>query len=139
MPEIKAIPEELIALVQVQPVLDSLPFKARNQLIADSSLMVFADAVAMIEEDEENAFLFILLKGEATVIMNGTQAGVLEAGDVAGEISVSGISPPIASVITRGEVEAVAFPATAISEAIREYPEFGRRLRNAALNRITGR
>ena len=139
MPEIKSIPTELVPLIEVQPVLKELPQSARNKLIAEASLMTFTKDVAMIEEDKKNGFLFLLLKGEAVAIMNGTEAGVLEAGDLAGEISMSGISPPIASVITRSEVESVAFPSSAIAQAILENPEFGRSLKQDAIRRITGR
>ncbi|HKI59510.1 MAG TPA: hypothetical protein VKA23_00620, partial [Mariprofundaceae bacterium] len=76
---------------------------------------------------------------EAVANMNGTEAGILEAGDIAGEISMSGISPPIASVIARSEVESVAFPSSAIAQAILEHPEFGRSLKQSAIQRIIGR
>ena len=139
MPEIRPIPTELVALIEVQPVLKELPQSARRKLISEASLMTFTKNVAMIEEDKKNGFLFLLLKGEAVAIMNGTEAGALEAGDIAGEISMSGISPPIASVITRSEVEAVAFPSSAIAQAILENPEFGRSLKQGAIQRIIGR
>lgn len=139
MPEIRPIPTELVALVEVQPVLNKLPQSARRKLIAEASLMTFSEGVAMIEEDKKNGFLFLLLKGKAVAIMNGTEAGVLEAGDIAGEISMSGISPPIASVITLGSVESVAFPSSAIAQAIADHPEFGSSLKQDAIRRITGR
>ena len=139
MPEIKPIPTELVALIEVQPVLKQVPQSARRKLIAEASLMTFTKGATMIEEDKKNGFLFLLLKGEAAAIMNETEAGILEAGDIAGEISMSGISPPIASVITRSEVEAVAFPSSAIAQAILEHPEFGRSLKQDAIRRITGR
>ena len=139
MPEIKSIPTELVPLIEVQPVLKELPQNTRKKLIAEASFMSFTEGVAMIEEDKKNGFLFLLLKGEAAAIMNGTEAGILEAGDIAGEISISGISPPIASVITRSEVESIAFPSSAIALAILEHPEFGRSLKQDAIRRITGR
>lgn len=138
MPESKPIPKELIALIQVQPILQSLPQNSRDELIGKASLMTFGAGETMIREDVENGFLFLLLKGEAIAVMNGTEAGRLEAGDVAGEISVSGISPPIATLTADGVVEAIAFPLAAIDATVRENPEFGRRLRHAAIRRITG-
>jgi len=58
---------------------------------------------------------------------------------MAGKILSGRALPPIASVVTLGDVEAIAFPATAISRIILEHPEFGRRLKHAAISRITGR
>ena len=138
MPDSKPIPKELIALIEVQPLLDPLPQGAKKQLIADSSVMNFNTGELLIEENEPNHFLYLLLKGRATAIMNGTVAGELEAGDIAGEISAIGMSPPIASVIADSNLEAVAFPVESIIRAAREHAEFGERLRRAAIRRVSG-
>jgi len=139
MPQSRPIPDELFALIEVQPIMEGLPRSARDLLIAEATLMLFDKGETMIREDEENGFLFLLLKGEAEAVMNGTVAGRLEAGDIAGEISVSGISPPIASLTAVDRVEAVAFPVATISAVIGFHPEFGQRLKSAAISRITGR
>lgn len=139
MPTSRVIPDELVALINVQPILESLPQAARDQLISSASMMLFDQGEVMILEDEENGFLYLLLKGEAEAEMNGTVAGCLEAGDIAGEISISGISPPIASLTALTKVEAVAFPVESIAEAVRNHPEFGQQLKSAAIRRITGR
>lgn len=134
----KPIPKELSTLIAVQPLLEALPQSAKDGLIASASLMAFERGETMIHEDEKNDFLFLLLKGEAKAIMNGTTVGRLEPGDVIGEISAIGMSPPIASVIADSQVEAVAFPATAIIQTTRSHAEFGSRLRKAAVKRISG-
>ncbi len=139
MPISRAIPEALNALIQVQPLLEPLPETMRSALIADSSVISFNKDEVLIEENEPNHFLYLLLKGSATVIMNGTSAGELEAGDIAGEISAIGMSPPIASVIADSELEAIAFPVESIIKAAREHAEFGERLRKAAVRRVSGR
>ncbi|MCF7822500.1 MAG: cyclic nucleotide-binding domain-containing protein, partial [Mariprofundaceae bacterium] len=137
MPVSKPIPKELNALIEVQPLLAPLPQDAREKLIADSSVMSFNAGELLIEEDEPNYFLYLLLKGQASAIMNGTQAGELEAGDIAGEISAIGLSPPIASVIADSDLEAIAFPVESIIGAAREHAEFGERLRRAAIKRVS--
>ena len=138
MPASKPIPKELNALIEVQPLLAPLPQGAREKLIADSTVMSFNAGELLIEENEPNHFLYLLLKGSASAIMNGTVAGGLEAGDVAGEISAIGMSPPIANVIADSELEAVAFPVESIIKMAREHPEFGERLRRAAIRRVSG-
>ena len=60
------------------------------------------------------------------------------AGDVAGEISISGISPPIATVTAETDVEVIAFPSESMNRCIEKHPEFGRRLRESAIRRIAG-
>jgi len=134
----KPIPDALSTLVTVQPLLDPLPEEMRSALIAESSIMSFNAGELLIEENEPNHFLYLLLKGSATAIMNGTSAGRLEAGDIAGEISAIGMSPPIASVIADSDLEAIAFPVESIIKAAREHAEFGERLRKAAIRRISG-
>lgn len=138
MPNKKPIPKELNLLIAVQPLLETLPETAREQLISDSIMISFEPGELLIQEDEENLRLYLILKGEAKVEMNGTVVGELEAGDVAGEISISGISPPIATVSAKSAVEVIAFPADAMNHTIERHPEFGRRLREAAIRRISG-
>ena len=138
MPVSKPIPKELNALIEVQPLLVPLPQDAREKLIAESTVMSFNAGELLIEENEPNHFLYLLLKGRASAIMNGTVAGELEAGDVAGEISAIGMSPPIANVIAESNLEAIAFPVEFIIKAAREHAEFGERLRKAAIRRISG-
>jgi CRP/FNR family cyclic AMP-dependent transcriptional regulator len=138
MPVSKPIPKELNALIEVQPLLTPLPQEAREKLIAESSVMGFNTGELLIEENEPNHFLYLLLKGQASAIMNGTVAGELEAGDVAGEISAIGMSPPIANVIAESNLEAIAFPVESIIKMAREHAEFGERLRRAAIRRISG-
>lgn len=138
MPNKKPIPKELNLLIAVQPLLETLPETAREQLISESIMISFVPGEILIQEDEENLQLYFILNGEAIVKMNGTVVGELEAGDVAGEISVSGISTPIATVIARTDIEVIAFPADSINRTIEKHPEFGRRLRQAAIRRISG-
>ncbi len=138
MPTSKPIPKELYALIGEQPLLTVLPTDIRNRLIADASLMMFAGGEVLIHENEPNTFLFLMLKGEATAIMNATPAGKLEAGDVAGEISAIGISPPIATVIADTEVNAIAFPATSIIRTAQTHAAFANCLRKAAFRRVSG-
>ena len=138
MPVSKPIPKELNALIEVQPLLDPLPQAAKKRLIAESCVMSFNTGELLIEENEPNHFLFLLLKGSASAIMNGTVAGELEAGDIAGEISAIGMSPPIANVVADSNLQAVAFPVESIIKAAREHAEFGERLRKAAIRRVSG-
>ncbi len=138
MPNKRPIPKELNPLIAVQPLLEALPASAREQLISDSNMISFEPGELLIQEDEENLQLYFILKGNAKVEMNGTVVGWLEAGDVAGEISISGISPPIATVSAESEIEVIAFPSESMSRTMEQHPEFGRRLREAAIRRISG-
>jgi len=138
MPTKRPIPKELNPLIAVQPLLEVLPASACDQLISESTMISFEPGEMLIRENEENLLLYFILKGEATVEMNGTAVADLEAGDVAGEISISGISPPVATVIARTAVEVIGFPAASITRTISAHPEFGQRLKNAAFQRISG-
>jgi len=132
------IPEELRSLIAAQPLFESLPAEALAELIADGRLMRFAGGESMIEENTPNETLFLLLKGTATAIINETPVGRLEPGDIAGEISTAGISPPIASVVAETEVEAAAFAVESVARIAEAHAEFGKRLRDAAFRRVSG-
>lgn len=132
------IPEELHSLIAAQPLFEPLPEEALAELIAEGQLMRFDSGESMIEENTSNEVLFLLLKGTATAIISETPVGRLEPGDIAGEISTAGISPPIASVVAETDVEAVAFPVDAVARIAETDAGFGKRLRDAAFRRVSG-
>jgi len=132
------IPEELRSLIAAQPLFESLPEEALVKLIAEGQLMHFDSGESMIEENTPNETLFLLLKGTATAIINETPVGRLEPGDIAGEISTAGISPPIASVVAETNVEAIAFPVDTVARIAETDTGFGKRLRDAAFRRVSG-
>jgi len=120
------------------PLFQSLPDEALQQLEASAERITLAPGEALIREDEFNPHLYLLLSGTARVMMNGTETARLGPGDIAGEISASGMSAPIASVIANTPLEALAFPVEAVNDTALAHPAFADKLREIGMGRVSG-
>jgi len=138
MPDKNTIPAEFHPLIASQAMFAALPPEAIKHLISESQLQQFKPAEHLIDENMQNAFLFLLLQGSANAMINRTTVGKLEAGDFAGEISSAGISPPVASVVATATLTVAAFPMAAIHNLARAHPAFAKSLREAGFHRISG-
>lgn len=121
---------------------DRAPFAALSEaeierLLASAEHRCFAAGEPLIEENRSNDWLYLMVEGDADVVMNGTKIGHIGAGDIVGEISTAGISPPVASVIATTPVQTLAFASRALRQIARANPSFARALVKAGLQRIS--
>jgi len=119
-----------------QPLFQELPVDAVAQICAQGVVRTFHVGDVLISENETNSSLFLILQGKGKVIMNGTEVGVVEKDEIIGEISVSRLSLPLASVIAVAEMAVVIFPAIAIQDFMLKYEGFGKAIKSMALARI---
>jgi len=119
-----------------QPLFQGLPMDAVAQICAQGIVGSFKDGDVLIHEDEANSSLFLILQGQAKVMMNGTHVAVISDGEIIGEISVSRTSLPLASVIAQGEMSVLIFPATMIHDLMLEYEDFAKTIKKMALARV---
>lgn len=125
-------------LVEAHPLFQMLSDDLRNNLIANSSLVTLPPKELLIKENEFNHHLYLLIKGTARVVMNGTEVSKLSDGDIVGEISASGLSTPIANVIAETALEAIAFPIETVNDAALVNPAFAEELRKIGMKRVSG-
>lgn len=90
----------------------------------------------LIERGEFNYFLYLIIDGDAQVELEDGYTASLGAGDIVGEISVSGLSSPIADVIAKTEMHVLAFPIDLIADLTIEHDEFGEKLRAIGSDRM---
>ncbi len=131
--DIEASIEEIL---REHEVFRTLGENARKQLASVARAAHFAAGDTLIREGEFNEALLLLLQGEARV--EGGDGGViarLGKGAILGEISASGMSLPVASVIAESEVEALAFPIEAVSGIAFEEEAFADALRELGMRR----
>lgn len=130
--------EHAKSLANAHPLFQMLPDDLRSDLVARGSLVTLPPKAFLIEENEFNHYLYLLIKGTARVIMNGTEVSKLSDGDIIGEISAAGLSTPIASVVTETTLKAFAFPIEAVNDAALAHPAFAQKLREIGMNRVSG-
>ena len=118
------------------PLFQLLPQNIRTDLFAKGKQVSFQKGETLIHENEFNESLYLLTKGSAKVVMNGTEVASLVAGDIAGEISSAGLSPPIADVIAESELEALALPIDLVNDISMNHPEFAAKMRDIGMRRV---
>ncbi|MDX8387281.1 MAG: cyclic nucleotide-binding domain-containing protein [Ghiorsea sp.] len=119
-----------------QPLFQELPVDAVAQICVQGIVGNFNAGEVLIRENENNASLFLILQGQAKVLMNGTQVGLIEDGEIIGEISVSRTSLPLASVIAETEMSVLVFPAIAVQDLMVKYEAFAKTIKTMALARV---
>ena len=92
-----------------QPFLQLLDDSQTDRLLASARLQRFGRGERVIEQGDEGGSMFILLRGEAAVIVNGadtrTQVATLRAGDYFGEMSLLTGEPRSATVVAQTDCE----------------------------------
>ena len=121
------------------PLFAPLPTEGLEQLADHCRCETFSAGEKLIEENGNNESLFLLTRGEAKIVSNGTEVDRQQAGDTAGEVSMSKISPPVADVIAVSDVDAILFPSKTIDAVCAGYPAFAKLLRETAMKKVYDR
>jgi CRP-like cAMP-binding protein len=94
---------------RMQPFLELLDDAQSNRLLQSARLLRFGRGERVIEQGEEGGSMFILLHGEAAVLLNAngteTQVAMLREGDYFGEMSLLTGEPRSATVVARTDCE----------------------------------
>jgi signal-transduction protein with cAMP-binding, CBS, and nucleotidyltransferase domain len=128
--------DPIFKLLAAHPLFAELPAETLGALARCSLVSTFEKGHRLITENQAAPELFIILKGQARVTINGTEVGRLDAGELAGEISSAGISPPIADVVAATDLEALSIPRAVLNDIAADHAAFKRHLRQAAFRRI---
>lgn len=73
----------------------------------------------LIEQGHPNHSFYILLQGEADVLVNGNRVGQMKSGDVFGEISMLDRGSATATVVTTTPVEVLVMSHAQFRDAVR--------------------
>jgi len=119
--------------VQAHPLFSKLPAELLDPLLEHAEEKSIAAGEKLITQDEFNPYLFLLLRGSAEVIANGEYVSTIGPGEVAGEISTSGLSAPIADVVAKEALTVVAFPIEDINNAAFELDTFAEAMRSLGM------
>ena len=73
---------------------------------------VFAEGQRVIRQDMPGSGFYVILQGEASVVIDGEERARLRRGDFVGEISILTDEPPTADVIANTMLRCLAIPDT---------------------------
>ncbi|ATX81577.1 Cyclic nucleotide-binding domain-containing protein [Mariprofundus ferrinatatus] len=126
--------DDLHRLIVGHSLFHSLSVETRQSLAEQSTVMEVEPGAALIRKGEFNYYLFLLAKGEATVIRNGENVATLRSGDIFGEVSAVGLSLPVADVVAKTDALAFAIPVDALWAVVSENPQFAVELRELGMS-----
>jgi HEAT repeat protein len=119
---------ERVLLLRCVPLLEDLTPEELQRVAAISTDQDFEDGEKICEQGETGDLMFVIISGEARVVV--TQAGQPEkeiarraAGDVVGEMSIISGEPRLASVISVGDVHTLCLERLHFESLLRERPE----------------
>jgi hypothetical protein len=123
-------------LVSGHTLFSSLPEGIRKNLTEQCSVMELDPGAILIKQGEFNHYLFLIAKGEVDVIRGKEVITTMHAGDIVGEVSVSGLGLPVADVVAKNNVLAFAFPVDVINEAAATHPPFAKKMHETGMRHV---
>ena len=84
----------------------------------------FAPFSVIFAEGSPGDYLYVLLEGEVTVSIKGTDVWQLRAGEIFGEMALIDHQPRSASAIARTSVRAVRVDEAGFLQLVRQMPQF---------------
>jgi len=100
----------------------------------------FPEGARVLRQGISGSAFYVILDGEAAVVVDGTERTTLGRGEFFGEISILLGEPPIADIVARRPLRCIVLPGAAIEPFLVEHPRvmfrmlqaMSRRLRNAS-------
>jgi CRP-like cAMP-binding protein len=101
--------------------------------------VAFPEGERVLRQGLTGSGFYVILEGEADVIVDGTQRATLRRGDFFGEVSILLGEPPTADVVATRPLRCVVIPGPAVEAFLTAQPKVmfrmlqaqARRLRNA--------
>ena len=114
-------------ILRQQPLFKSFTDDQLDALLPRGQLSSFGRGEKLIEQGDDGESMFILVKGEANVVMrrNGfeTHVASLKAGDCFGEMSLLSGEKRSASVLAKSDCEVVEIGKPILANSLKENPE----------------
>jgi CRP/FNR family transcriptional regulator, cyclic AMP receptor protein len=107
-----------------------------ERIAHDFEEQVFAQDQRILRQGLSGSGLYIILEGEAAVVIDGQERTRLRNGDVFGEISVLLDEVPTADVICQGTLRCLVVPKPQVREFLLLHPQVMFRLLQVEARRI---
>lgn len=121
-----------LAMLRHQPLFQALDDAQLDRLVARARLYHFGRGERIIEQGAAGESMFVLVSGEANVVVtkNGAPKPVatLRAGDCFGEMSVLTGEPRSAGVVAQADCEVVEITKPVFAELLAQQPDLMQRL-----------
>ena len=97
---------------------------------------VFAEGQRVIRQGLEGSGFYLILEGEAQVVIDGVERGRMARGDFFGEISLLIHAPPSADVVATSLVRCLVVPGPELEGFLLDHPNVMLRMLQAEAQRL---
>ena len=97
---------------------------------------VFAEGQRVLRQGFAGANLYVVLDGEAAVVINGQERSRLGRGEFFGEVSALLGHPPTADVVARTTLRCLVIPAAELEPFLLAYPSVAVRMLKVQVQRL---
>jgi CRP-like cAMP-binding protein len=97
---------------------------------------VYPDGQRVLRQGLTGANLYVILDGQATVVIDGAERTRLGRGEFFGEVSALLGSPPTADVVASGPLRCLVVPAGDVESFLVSYPRVAVRMLKAEVQRL---
>ena len=99
-----------------------LPYPRLEALAHSFEEQVFAEGQRVIRQDVSGGGFYVILDGEAAVVIDGQERARLERGDFFGEISLLTDEPPTADVVATSVLRCLIIPGNELKAFLLGQP-----------------
>ena len=97
---------------------------------------VFPDGQRVLRQGLSGANLYVILDGQAAVVIDGAERTRLGRGEFFGEVSALLGSPPTADVVASGPLRCLVVPSSDVEPFLVSYPRVAVRMLKAEVQRL---
>jgi CRP/FNR family transcriptional regulator, cyclic AMP receptor protein len=97
---------------------------------------VFAEGQRVIRQGLEGSGFYLILDGEARIVIDGVERARLGRGEFFGEISLLAGGPPTADVVAASLLRCLVIPGPTLHEFLLEHPRVMLRMLRAMAQRV---
>jgi CRP-like cAMP-binding protein len=117
------------------PLLSGCSAKELRQIANLGVRLTVADGTVLTKQGKPGREFFLLLKGAARCLVDGTLAATFEAGDFFGEMALLDHGPRVATVIADGPAEVLVLYGSEFSDLLSASPSIAKKLLAALAER----
>lgn len=134
-----ATTDELVDAIASMTLFADLPAPALARVAHTFEERFFPEGERILRQGLRGSGFFVILEGEASVVVDGDARATLTRGDFFGEVSILLGEPPVADVVALGPLRCLVIDGPSVEEFLVEHPRVmyrmlqaqARRLRNA--------
>jgi len=96
----------------------------------------FQDGDRVLRQGMTGGGLYLMLDGQASILVDGQERAKLSRGEFFGEVSILMGEPPVADVVALGTLRCLVLAGPAVEKFLHDYPSLMYRMLQASARRL---